>query len=272
MKNSSVRYYPTFWQAANLVVLYIFIQTVIDFPLAIYDYQKGTDLLYAPWIKMPVFFISTVFILYLGYRYTGLDFGKVFPVKRFNLLVIPAMILTFEGLQYFLNEISIRLDKVLPPPGWFMELFSRLFDSDLGLWGGIMRVVVIAPIVEELIFRGLIMTGFMRNYRVWVAIFYSTLMFALFHLNPWQFPATFMLGLALGWVRFRTGSILACIAGHAIHNGLVFIAVSNYKVLNDIKILQPGLALNYLLHGFLFISGLYAIFLVTKPYMARQPE
>jgi uncharacterized protein len=264
LNNSNLRYYPTFWQAANLVVLYIFIQTLVDFPLALYDYENGADLLYDPWIKVPVFFFSTIFILYLGYRYTGLTFGKVFPFRSFNLLVIPAMILTFEGLQYFLNDVSIQIDRVLPPPSWFIELFSRLFDSDLGVWGGVMRVVIIAPVVEELIFRGVIMSGFMRNYKIGYAIFFSALMFALFHLNPWQFPATFMLGLALGWIRFRTGSILACIGGHAIHNGLVYIAVANYQTLKDLRILQPGIPVNYLLHGLLFVSGLFIIFMVTR--------
>jgi uncharacterized protein len=270
VKQSRIRYYPTFWQAANLVVLYIFIQTLVDFPLALYDYQKGTDLLYEPWLKVPVFFFSTVFILYLGYRFTGLSFGKVFPLNGFNLLVIPAMILIFEGLQYFLNQISIQMDKVLPPPEWFIELFSRLFDSDLGVWGGVVRVVIIAPIVEEFIFRGVIMTGFMRNYRIGYAITFSALMFALFHLNPWQFPATLMLGLALGWVRYRTGSLLACIAGHAIHNGLIYITVSNYQALKDLKILQPGLSVNYLLHFFILISGVAVVFLVTRPYITKQ--
>jgi len=264
LKNSSVRFYPTFWQAANLVVLYIFIQTLIDFPLAIYDYQNGTDWLYQPWIKVPVFFSSTVFILYLGYRYSGLTFGKVFPVKIFNLLLVPAMILTFEGLQYFLNEINIQMDKVLPPPAWFMELFARLFDSDLGVWGGIMRVVIIAPIVEELIFRGVIMSGLMRNYKVGWAIFFSALLFALFHLNPWQFPATFLLGLVLGWLRIRTGSILACITGHAIHNGLVFLTVIYYIKLKDLNILQPGLKINYFYHGAIMAAGLIIIFFAAK--------
>ena len=264
MKNSSVRYYPTFWQAANLVVLYIFIQTLIDFPLAIYDYQKGTDWLYQPWLKVPVFICSTLFILYLGYRYSGLTIGKVFPVKGFNVLIIPAMLLAFEGLQYFLNEIGTQLDKVLPPPAWFMELFARLFDSDLGVWGGILRVVIIAPVVEELIFRGVIMSGFMKNYKAVYAILFSALLFALFHLNPWQFPVAFMLGLILGWLRIRTGSIFACITGHAINNGLVFLTVTYYSKLKDIKILQPALKENYLFHGAIMLFGLVIIFLVTK--------
>lgn len=270
LNNSSVRYYPTFWQAANLVVLYIFIQTLIDFPLAIYDYQNGTDWLYQPWIKVPVFICSTLFILYLGYRYSGLTIGKVFPIKGFNLLIIFAMILAFEGLQYFLNEISTQMDKILPPPAWFMELFARLFNSDLGVWGGILRVVIIAPIVEELIFRGVIMAGFMRNYNAGYAIFFSALLFALFHLNPWQFPATFMLGLVLGWLRYRTGSILACIMGHAIHNGLVFLTVTYYLKLKDLKILQPGLKENYLYHGAILLLGLIFIFLATRKSVIKS--
>lgn len=264
MKNSSIRYYPTFWQAANLVVLYIFIQTLIDFPLAIYDYQKGTDWMNEPWIKAPVFIFSTVFILYLGYRYSGMVFGKVFPIKRFNLFVVPAMLLAFEGLLYFLNEIEIQMDKVLPPPAWFMELFAKLFDSNLGVWGGIMRVVIIAPVVEELIFRGVIMAGFIRNYKAVYAIFFSALLFALFHLNPWQFPATFLLGLMLGWLRIRTGSILACIAGHAIHNGIVFLTITYYLKLKDFKILEPGLEGNYFIQGAILLLGLFIIFIFTR--------
>jgi len=264
LKNSSIRYYPTFWQAANLVVLYIFIQTLIDFPLAIYDYQKGTDWMNEPWIKAPVFIFSTVFILYLGYRYSGLEFGKVFPIKRFNLFVVPAMLLAFEGLLYFLNEIEIQMDKVLPPPAWFMELFAKLFDSNLGVWGGIMRVVIIAPVVEELIFRGVIMAGFIRNYKAVYAIFFSALLFALFHLNPWQFPATFLLGLMLGWLRIRTGSILACIAGHAIHNGIVFLTITYYLKLKDFKILEPGLEGNYFIQGAILLLGLFIIFIFTR--------
>ncbi len=264
MNSESQNWYPTFWQGANLVVLYIFIQTIIDFPLAMYDYQKGTDLLYEPWIKVPVFIISTLAILYLGYRYSGLELKKTFPLKGFNILIIAAMILTFESLQYFLMEINTQLEKVLPPPAWFLELFSRLFESDMGLWGGIVRVVIIAPIVEELIFRGVIMAGFMRNYKAGSAIFYSALLFALFHLNPWQFPSTLLLGMILGWVRIRTGSILACISGHAIHNGLVFLSVEYYLQIKDLKILQPGSGLNYFTQALIFTLGIAVIILVTQ--------
>jgi membrane protease YdiL (CAAX protease family) len=263
LKATTYKYYPTFWQAANLIVIYIFIQTAVDFPLAIYDYNHGTDWLYQPWLKVPVFLGSTLFILWLGYFYSGLKFNEVFTFSLFNWLIIPSMIVTFAGLQFFLNEINIHFEQILPPPAWFMELFSRLFDSDLGVWGGILRIVIIAPIVEELIFRGVIMSGFSRIYHPVWAIFFSALLFALFHLNPWQFAAAFALGLILGWIRIRTGSVLACIAGHAIHNGLVFLSVYYFNEIKGFSIMQSGLFKNYFIHFLILGSGIFLIRILT---------
>ena len=244
MKEYTIKYYPTFWQAANLIVIYIFIQTVVDLPLAIYDYNHGTDWLYQPWLKVPVFLGSTLFILSLGYYFSGLPFNQVYSFKRFNGMILPAMIITFAGLQFFLTEINIQFERILPPPGWFMELFARL---------------------EELIFRGAIMSGFSRNYHPAFAIFFSALLFALFHLNPWQFAATFALGLILGYIRIRTGSVLACIAGHATHNGLVFLSVYYYADLNDVVVMKPGVAGNYLIHAIIFLFGIGLIWFFSRP-------
>ena len=157
----------------------------------------------------------------------------------------------------------MHFEKILPPPSWFMELFSRLFNSDLGVWGGILRIVIIAPIVEELIFRGVIMAGFSRIYHPVFAILFSALLFALFHLNPWQFPAAFALGLILGWIRIRTGSVLACIAGHAIHNGLVFLSVLYYADLKDLSIMQAGSSKNYVIYFLILSIGISLIWFFT---------
>lgn len=269
MTRTRRKHYPTFWAAAHLVVIYIFIQTIIDFPLALYDYHYGTNWLYEPWVKMPVFFGSTLLVLYLGYYFSGSSFREIFSFKLFNLFLIPSLILTLGGLQFFLTAISIELDRVLPPPDWFLELFSRLFDPDLGVWSGISRVVIIAPIVEELIFRGVIMHGFLRNYSKTVAVILSALLFALFHLNPWQFPATFLLGLILGIVRIRTNSVLACIIGHALHNGLILLTSYYYLLYIHIPYFTQGVPKNYALHGIVFITGLFLIFLSTYKHKIR---
>ncbi len=220
------RPYPTVLQAIHLVVLYIFIQALVDFPLAMIDYSRDTEYLYHPLKKILIGVGSVVFILWYGFRKTGNPFSEVFPSRRFSPWLPFLLILFFLGIQQWLNVVNAGMEKVIPPPRWFWEMFGRIFDNDFGFWGAFMKVVVIAPIVEELIFRGVIMHGLMRNYRPAKAIFYSGLLFALFHLNPWQFPATFVLGLLLGWLMIRTRNIYLCIAGHAINNLLVLLAIT----------------------------------------------
>lgn len=221
--------YPTFLQAVHLVVLYIFIQTVVDFPLAVIDYYYGTDYLYLPVKKILLGIGSVLFILIYGIRKSGKRIRDVFPVTFFNPLLIVFITTFIVAIQVLISEVNLIVDRYLPPPNWFMELFNNIFESDYGWTGAFMKVVIVAPVIEELIFRGVIMHGFMRNYPKIPAILFSALLFALFHLNPWQFPATFVLGLLLGWLMVRTHSVIACILAHAINNLVVLLTVTYWE-------------------------------------------
>ncbi|MCF6357598.1 MAG: CPBP family intramembrane metalloprotease [Draconibacterium sp.] len=223
------KYYPTVLQAIHLIILYIFIQTVVDFPLALYDYYNGTDYLYNPFKKITLGVGSTFFILYYGFRKSKAPFLQVFPMKFFNPLILIPIATFLWGAHNLLEIVGNLMDKFIPAPAWFWEMFSKIFDGDFGWWGAFLKVAVIAPIVEELIFRGLILQGFRRNYNGFIAVLMSALLFALFHLNPWQFPATFILGLLLGWLVLRTNSILLAILGHSINNALVLLTITYWE-------------------------------------------
>lgn len=222
-------YYPKILQAIHLLILYIFVQSIVDFPLALIDYYKDTEYLYHPVKKVILGVGSTLFILIYGFRRSGARLLEVFPFKRFNPLVLIPLITFFWGMQLILDTVNGWVEKVLPAPVWFWELFSKIFDSDFGWWGAFMKVAVIAPVVEELIFRGIILHGLRRNYKPFVAVVVSALLFALFHLNPWQFPATFVLGLVLGWIMIRTNNILLSIIGHSINNLLVLLTITFWE-------------------------------------------
>lgn len=260
---TTIKYYPTFWQAVNLIVLYTFLQTIIDFPLALYDYQHGTDWLQEPLLKIPIFFATTSIILFLGARFSGLPYREIFPMKFFHWLIIPLLLILLSSLQFFMNGITVYVDKLLPPPSWFMELFSRLFESDHGVWFGILRVVILAPVVEELIFRGVIFSGFQRIYSAPLAIFFSALLFALFHLNPWQLGPTFLLGLLLGFVRLRTGSLLAAIFTHALHNGVIFLSVYYQDVSANLVWLKSDTMQNQVINLLVLCGGVVGIYFIT---------
>jgi membrane protease YdiL (CAAX protease family) len=265
MNRTNQKYYPTILKAVHLVVLYMFIQSIIDFPLALYDYYNGTDYLYNPLKKVVLGIGSLAFIFIYAYKKAKAPVKELFPLKSFNIFLLIPIFLFIWGAQNLISVVNVGIDMVLPPPPWFWELFNKVFESDFGIYGAFLKVVIIAPIVEELIFRGIIMYGLMRNYSASTAIFTSALMFALFHLNPWQFPATFVLGALLGFLMVRKRNILLCILGHAINNG---IALFGGLIGNEISFLHSQTSL--LMISFLVVMVSFVIiYIVTKSNTAE---
>jgi len=240
MNELNTKHYPTILGAIHLIVLYTFIQTIVDFPLALLDYYNDTDYLYNPIKKIVLGVGSTLFIFYFAYRKAKVHLKELFPAKSFNLLILIPVLFFLWSAQNLIGEINIGLNKILPPPVWFWELFNKIFESDYGIYGAFLKVVIMAPVIEELIFRGVIMHGLMRNYSRFTAVFVSALLFALFHLNPWQFPATFILGLVLGILMLRTRNIYLCILGHAINNGLVLISIQYWEEIQKTTFFQSS--------------------------------
>ena len=265
-------YYPTILKGIHLVILYIFIQTVVDFPLALIDYYKDTEYLYNPVKKIVLGVGSVLFILIYGIKKSKEPFLEIFPFKLFNPLVILPVITFLWGAHNYLDLVNAWVARVIPPPPWFWELFNRIFEGDYGLMGVFLKVAVVAPVVEELIFRGLIFNGFRKNYNGFVAVVMSALLFSLFHLNPWQMPATFVLGLLLGWLMLRTNNILVAILGHSINNSLVLLAVTYHEQLHEhsIYLLEKPKLLAF--SGLVMGLSLILIYFTSIPWLRKNRE
>ena len=266
------KYYPTILQAIHLLILYIFVQSVVDFPLALIDYYKDTEYLYNPIKKIILGVGSTLFILIYGFKKSNASLFEVFPVKFFNPLIILPVITFLWAAHNLLVIPGAFLDKYLPAPDWFWEMFDKIFEGDFGWWGAFMKVAVVAPIVEELIFRGLILQGFRRNYKAFTAVVMSALLFALFHLNPWQFPATFLLGLLLGWIMLRTNNILLAILGHSINNFLVLLSITFAKEIHAHPIYLMGKEKLYLVSALIVLLSLLLIFAFSRKWFKKKIE
>jgi membrane protease YdiL (CAAX protease family) len=92
--------------------------------------------------------------------------------------------------------------------------------------GGVVAVIttcVIAPFVEEMLFRGLFLRSFLWNYGALRAIIFSSLLFGAAHLNVYQFVIASTLGLLSGWLYVATRSLWPCIFEHAIYNSGVML-------------------------------------------------
>jgi len=91
-----------------------------------------------------------------------------------------------------------------------------LFPNPTDLPGRLLfflAVVIIGPVCEEALNRGFVLGGY-RHFSFWKTIFFVGLLFGLFHLYPFRFAYTFLLGMALAYLVLVTGSIWSSIAMH----------------------------------------------------------
>jgi membrane protease YdiL (CAAX protease family) len=98
---------------------------------------------------------------------------------------------------------------------------TRLFAP--GVPGVIMLVVVaviLAPVTEEMIFRGVLLPAFAHRWGVTAAVAGSSLVFSVIHLTPVALPALFLFALLLGTLFVRTRSLWVCIVSHALFNAI----------------------------------------------------
>ena len=85
---------------------------------------------------------------------------------------------------------------------------------------GVVSVAVVAPVAEELIFRGLVMTRLSRVMSGWLAVLLSAAVFGLCHGELVWFCYAFVLGAFFGFIDLRAGSILPSILGHMMFNAI----------------------------------------------------
>ena len=83
------------------------------------------------------------------------------------------------------------------------------------------QIVIIAPVFEEIIYRGIILNGMLKKYSPKKAIIVSSLIFGLIHRNLPQGLNAFVLGLIIATVYYYTRSLYICMIMHAANNFLV---------------------------------------------------
>ncbi|MDP2181373.1 MAG: CPBP family glutamic-type intramembrane protease [Actinomycetota bacterium] len=111
-----------------------------------------------------------------------------------------------------------------PPTRWNSDLTSVFGPNAAGFALSVLLVVVIAPVVEELVFRGVLQQAFETRWEAGVAIASGAALFGAYHFTVWLFVPTFVLGLAAGWLAHARESLWPAIALHALYN-LVAVAV-----------------------------------------------
>lgn len=159
---------------------------------------------------------TIAFVVWRRHR-AGLDVGIHLGIGRihFPMILWGVVVLLASGV-------------VIEP---LLELFPsapyEAVQQTIGLGGwAIMSTVVAAPILEEVLFRGVIFESCRERLGKGGAVLLSALLFGLIHGIPVQIVNAFVVGLILGYIYLRTRSLMSVIVLHAINNGLAYISMA----------------------------------------------
>lgn len=189
-------------------------------------------------VSMLSMYIIAIPILYLMIK--GLPAVKPATHKMGAGKFVLAAIICY-ALTYCSNIIGIILTTII---GLIKggEVHNTIVDvvSGTNLWVIFFIMVICAPIIEELVFRKLIVDRTMR-YGQGVAILISGLMFGLFHGNLNQFIYAFALGLFFAFLYVKTGNVIISIAIHMIINfmgsilGMLVLKLVDYEAVMELS-------------------------------------
>jgi membrane protease YdiL (CAAX protease family) len=149
------------------------------------------------------------------------------PTSRPGRRGQPSVVVIFAGLaglalQLPLAEIGNLVHTLVGRDLAHVRAVHDLLRVD-SAWDGFaltLALVVIAPITEELLFRGVLLRGLVQSYGERVGLLVSAVLFGLLHGRLAEALVAFVAGLVLGALRLRTRSVLPCIALHVGVNAL----------------------------------------------------
>ena len=188
-------------------------------------------------VTMAVFCLLTI-IIFLSARWAEVSprwlLTKQWQVLIWAVIGALGMVIPMTWLQENMPEL----------PNWIEDQQEQL----LGNYWGYVVIGLLAPLAEEIVFRGAILRTLLgwnnangqqptANKQAFTAITISAALFALIHMNPAQIPYAFLAGWLLGWMYWRTGSILPGMAYHWANNSVAYIIYRAYPD-KDMKLID----------------------------------
>ena len=166
---------------------------------------------------------------------------KSLRIRGCSLPMASAAILAALFLNPLMTWFTGLVMHVYPPGGDIVELqfaVSRILKTSPGLWATLLVFAVAPAVIEELAFRGFILSGFESIRGKWKAILLTSLLFGLAHGVIQQTMITFVVGMILGVIAIQTRSIIPCILFHLTHNSMaVLLSKANSAVIETSPIL-----------------------------------
>ncbi len=142
---------------------------------------------------------------------------------RLNLVstdILKSTILLSLGIIILSDELDRIIQIIVPAPDYILDLNELLQpDSFLGFVLLFIAVAIIAPLGEELLFRGFLQKILEKQWKdVTRAVLITALIFAVIHMNPYWFAQIYILGIILGFLSWKTNSVIPPLILHGMNN------------------------------------------------------
>ena len=210
MADLDIKNYPNIRQSFIITGL-IILTYLFNYPLSlIFGKFMDRDVLNFIFYVLSV---GIVFLIVYSIRKRKTNVTSInFEIGK-NKRIIPLVIIAIIALNF---GVMLPIISLIPMP----EIVQNVFDNLTGQYGlfFFLLVVVAAPVLEELIFRGIMLDGLLKKYSPIKAILISSILFGLVHLNPWQFITALSFGIFSGWIYYKTKNVSFSIIIHAANN------------------------------------------------------
>lgn len=178
-----------------------------------------------------VFSSVITLVIFLKTKWTPLTRGYLLSKPWGTLLWVALFSLgTIIPLSFLYEQLGIEMD----------ENTQQIITSMMKEPWGYVAVGILAPLAEEVVFRGAILRtllGIMSKKNHWVAIIISAAIFGVVHANLAQFINALLMGLLLGWMYYRTGSLVPGILLHWVNNTMAYV-LANIMPQSDGKLID----------------------------------
>jgi membrane protease YdiL (CAAX protease family) len=176
--------FPGFAQALLILLMIFILVFFLVVIFAIVGLSKSSLLGFC--IRVIDFDLATIIVMIFYYRrYIKIPIKEVFFIKSFSVRILIPLLFAVSGMHIIISEVDSLFRLIIPEPQFIQEIFLQLLDINY-IGASTITIAIIGPIAEELLFRGMILHGFLGRYRSINAIILSALLFSLTHINPWQ--------------------------------------------------------------------------------------
>ena len=197
-----------------------------------------------PWMLLLGEVLAIVF--FFGKKYVSASLGSIRPQDFWPMIGMALLLCIGWSIPETFLQNWIQLPDTLSE-----EEFNRI----AGGIAGTLSVCLTGPIVEEIAFRGILQGSLQKAIRSpWVAIALSAIAFGLFHENPVQIVYGTVWGVLIGWLFWKTGSLIPGMAVHIFNNSSAMLIPEN--IWDKLEGVSPALQITISLvcMGFLAIG------------------